>query len=306
MNTLLNQYLSQIELGEPLQFGNIVTFPVPTRGDHPPEYLTLTEALQQRLAAITEVSAAGQVPNVKVANQSELYLLLLEGEELLGARQNRTLNTSILLAGKSEMMVPVSCTEAGRWASKSAMFAEANFISPHKLRMIKSSSVAAALKCNHGHTSDQRAVWREVAHLCASTHAKSPTSALHDAILAKAAALERCLAQLKPLADQQGLVAVVNGQVAGLDILSSRRAYAMLHPKFVRGYALEAVLEEKPASTENCRDRVLSFLESSKASSETVHKGIGCGEDHRFQGPGIAGAALVTEGNVIHLNLYRN
>jgi hypothetical protein len=266
----------------------------------------MSEALEQGLAAIAEVGAAGQVPHVSVTNRSELCLLLVDGEELIGARQNRTLNTSILLAGKSETVVPVSCTEAGRWAFKSPAFADAGFIAPHKLRMTKSRSVAAALRRSLGHRSDQHAVWNHIASLCASTHTKSPTSALHDAIQAKAQELERYLAGLKPVPDQKGLLALVNGEVAGLDVVSSGRAYAILHPKFVRSYALEALLDEKPASTEHCRNRVRTFLESSRASSESIHQGIGCGEDHRFQGQGVAGAALVTEGNVIHLNLFRN
>src|SRR5437899_3338299 len=116
MNTLLHNYLSQLDLGEPQQFKNIVILPVFTGVNHPPEYLTLTDALAQKLAAITEVSQAGSVPALKVANGSQLFLLLLDGEELIGARQNRTVNTSILLAGKSETIIPVSCTEAGRWA----------------------------------------------------------------------------------------------------------------------------------------------------------------------------------------------
>src|SRR6266571_4363382 len=176
---ILNDYLSRIELGEPQQFKNLVILPVFTGGNHPPEYLTLTEALAQKLAAITEVSQVGQVPAVKVANGSELFLLLVDGEELIGARQNRTVNASILLAGKSETIIPVSCTEAGRWSYKTMAFAEAGYVSPYKLRKTKSSSVAASLMRKLGHKSDQQAVWGAVNELCASAHAPSPTSALH-------------------------------------------------------------------------------------------------------------------------------
>jgi len=306
MNTLLTDYLSRIALREPKQFKNIVVIPVFDGTYDKPDYLTLTEALQQQLATITEVGTNGQVPNVKVTNRSELRLLLVDGEELIGAKQNRTLNASILLAGKSETVVPVSCTEAGRWAYKTAAFADAGYVSPYKLRKIKSSSVAASLKAAMGHKSNQHAVWDEVLHCCLASHVQSPTSAMNDTLSAKAAELEEYLQVLKPLPNQKGLVVLVNGEVAGADVVSSARAYQVLHPKFIRSYVLEALLEKKPSSAESAREKVATFFETSKTTTEHVHHVVGCGEDHRFEGQNISGAALVLDGNVVHLNLYRN
>ena len=306
MNTLLNDYLSRVELGEPQQFRNLVVVPTFTASSGPSNYLTLAEALQQQLASITEIHTAGAVPQVKVANLAEALLLLVDGEELIGARQNRMLNTSMLVAAKSELFVPVSCTEAGRWAYKSPAFAHAGFVSPHKLRKTKSDSVAASLLRNLGHKSDQHAVWQAVDGLCADSGTRSPTSAMFDAMAAKAKELGSYLNGLKPLPDQKGLVVLVNGIVVGMDAVSSARAYQLLHPRFVRSYAMDALLEEKPAVTGLPREKVQAFFEASKASAETVHQAVGCGEDHRFHGQGVAGAALVAEGNVVHLSLYRN
>jgi hypothetical protein len=59
----------------------------------------------------TEVSAGGHVPELKVVNKGETPVLLLDGEELAGARPNRALNTTILVRGHSETIIPVTCTE---------------------------------------------------------------------------------------------------------------------------------------------------------------------------------------------------
>jgi len=145
-----------------------------------------------------------------------------------------------------------------------------------------------------------------VAQYCLSSNVQSPTSAMHDTLAARVKELEEYLQNLKPLPNQKGLVVLVNGQALGADVVSSARAYQVLHAKFVRSYALEALLERKPEVTENAREKVAAFFEASKASTEHVHRVVGCGEDHRFEGQNVAGAALVADGNVVHLNLYRN
>jgi len=58
-------------------------------------YLTLKEALEKRLLVIKEVSAQASVPELKVINNADLPVLLLDGEELAGAKQNRVLNTTM-------------------------------------------------------------------------------------------------------------------------------------------------------------------------------------------------------------------
>jgi len=56
------------------------------------------------------------VPELKVISQSDRPILLLDGEELVGAKQNRVLNTTILLREKAETNIQVSCVEQGRWS----------------------------------------------------------------------------------------------------------------------------------------------------------------------------------------------
>jgi hypothetical protein len=44
------------------------------------------------------VSEGGSVPNLRVINKTPHHVLLFDGEELKGAKQNRILNTTILIA----------------------------------------------------------------------------------------------------------------------------------------------------------------------------------------------------------------
>lgn len=295
MTTLLKDYLARLQLGETQTLRNIVTIPIFTPADPTPDYLTLSEALRHQLATINEVNQAGQVPNIRITNLSEQPLLLVDGEELIGARQNRVLNTSILIAGKSESIVPVSCTEAGRWFYKSPAFYDAGFVSPHKLRKVKSDSVSEALRRSQGHKSDQHAVWQTIHGLHLAMGVKSPTSAMEDLFESKSKALDEYVQNLKPAPNQTGLVVMVNGEPTGCDVVSSARAYRVLHPKLIKSYALDALLENKPSSGDSWQNKVAAFFEACKASDETVYRGIGSGEDHQFEGSGTAGAALVVE-----------
>ena len=59
-----------------------------------PEYLTMTEALADDLLEVTEIDHGGNVPNLRVRNLCDKQVLLLDGEELMGAKQNRVLNTT--------------------------------------------------------------------------------------------------------------------------------------------------------------------------------------------------------------------
>src|SRR5207302_5409502 len=86
------------------------------------KYLTFDEGLQLGLVEVTEVSDAGRVPTLKVANKGEVLLFLMSGEQLEGGKQNRVLNVSIMVDARSEVAIPVSCVEAGRWHYQSMMF----------------------------------------------------------------------------------------------------------------------------------------------------------------------------------------
>ena len=114
--------LSRIQIGAESTFGNMTIFPLLNGDSGSADYLTLDEALGRGLVQITEVSAQGSVPELKLKNESNEPVLLLDGEELIGAKQNRVLNLTILAPPKRTIIIPVSCVEAGRWSSRSAKF----------------------------------------------------------------------------------------------------------------------------------------------------------------------------------------
>ena len=63
---------------------------------------------------VTEVSQGGSVPDLRLINKSANKLLAVDGEELIGAKQNRIVNATFLIAANTEIIIPVSGVEQGR------------------------------------------------------------------------------------------------------------------------------------------------------------------------------------------------
>src|SRR5213593_1707983 len=105
---------SPIQLGDAVEHRGIVIVPLFPRTDPRADYLTLDEAIPLGFH-VTELDAAGSVPELLAKNPLDENVLLYDGEELLGAKQNRILNVSVLVAAQSETRIPVSCVEEGRW-----------------------------------------------------------------------------------------------------------------------------------------------------------------------------------------------
>jgi len=86
--------------GPPSDLGNIIS---------------LKEAVNQQLLDVSEVTPEGSVNALKVINKSEKFIIAFRGDILVGGKQNRTIFTTVIIAPKSENVIPVSCVEAGRW-----------------------------------------------------------------------------------------------------------------------------------------------------------------------------------------------
>jgi len=156
MESAIKSRLQSVQFGEVKRYKGIAIVPLISPADGAFKYNTLSEAFTASSLTISEVSAAGSVPELMVVNRSDTPVLLVDGEELAGAKQNRVLNTSILIKEKSETKIPVSCTEQGRWAYSSNFFSESGHIMAHKSRSKKSRSVLCSLESS-GFTAPTRA-----------------------------------------------------------------------------------------------------------------------------------------------------
>ena len=123
MERIVQSYVEQLQIGEEQSFKNLTVYPLFSSQQAYFAYLTLDEALIRGLVEIGEIDSQGSVPELRLTNNSDLMILILDGEELVGAKQNRIVNTTMLIPPqKMTTVIPVSCVEQGRWTYKTKSF----------------------------------------------------------------------------------------------------------------------------------------------------------------------------------------
>src|SRR5262245_18088500 len=116
------QAMTDIHIGTQQSFRNMTVYPLIGNDNRSAQYLLLDEALERGLAEVTEVNQSGSVPTLAFENKSPGPILLVVGDELRGAKQNRVLNLTLFISPRTKIDIPVSCVEQGRWAYNSARF----------------------------------------------------------------------------------------------------------------------------------------------------------------------------------------
>jgi hypothetical protein len=331
-------YLLGMELGVRQNFENMSVFPLRFPGNGGPEYITLKEAIERGVFVVKEVSVGGSVPELMVENKGDVAVLLLDGEEVAGAKQNRIFNTTILVGPKSATKIPVSCTEHGRWSYVSDEFYASGHHMGPVLRQVNMRSVNIALNTSGQFRGNQAAVWDGVAQMAEKAGVRSRTGAMRDVFEAKRNVLDDYLKRFKLEAGQKGALVFIGGEVAGLDFVSREKAFGVLHAKLLKSYAIEAMLigeragaaaapkwekkgeretEEKGAAGKPARKGVKArvrkpgaaaareFLGRAAECGETRYESIGLGTSLRYEGRGVIGSALALKDQVIHMAFFK-
>ena len=309
MPSTIKTFLTGITIGEPTTFENMTIHPLAPLGDDPsgdapaPDvvYVTLGEAMQSGTVTVEELDGGGSVPEVKVTNTGDAPVVLVDGEEIVGAKQNRVVNTTLVAASKTEIVIPVSCIEAGRWHTRSHTFGHAGRIVPHDLRTRKTRSVGRALRDGRGYRSDQGEVWRNVDEVHETLGTASPTRSLSDAMERSAPRLDEYVAAFPQARGQTGCAVAVGGRAAGVELLADEQLYARLHRQILTSHAMRAMMSRRRGDATPATSSVEKLVARAAASKWTRYDAPGVGTQLRAQNKDLVGTAVVHEGRVVHL-----
>jgi hypothetical protein len=296
--------VASLELGPPVT-GELLTLhpllaPLPAEAT----YDLARDAFGRETLEVTEVSEGGSVPTLTVINHGERPVLLLDGEELIGAKQNRVLNVTVLVPAHQTIAVPVSCVEAGRWHYRSRAFRDADWLMNREGRARKMRRVRDTLK--HGsRAGDQADVWDHVAAKASRLDAASPTGA-QEAIFARHhARLEEELTRFRAGPRQVGVVVVCGARIAGIELLDAPETFARVLAKLVLSHAVDALDTLQPRRGHGNAD-VREFVRAVGELHAEWYPAVGLGREARLRGPGLTGAALVAEDRLVHLSVLED
>lgn len=255
--------------------------------------------------SVREVSDAGVVARVLVENSAPVPLLLLDGEELVGAKQNRVVNASTLVGPHSSLEVPVSCCERGRWRPMTEEFQSMGRSMPFSMKFTKHRRVSRSLQRRRGFDADQAATWRDVNSYLSRRGVCSSTDALSDAFEAdreSLGALRREFLADGPASAQVGLAFALRGHLLGLELFGSPALYAQAHERLLHAFFAEALgVVGAPEQTAACP---LDLARAVLIASGESRPSTGLGIDTRFEHEGGSGFLLTLDDRPVHAAVF--
>jgi hypothetical protein len=292
----------QLTLGEPDVSGPLAVFPV--FGPEPRlEYVALAEA-RERGFSVKELQMSASVNDLLVENPTDASVLLYEGEEVLGAQQNRTFDVTVLVAPGSKLRIPVSCVQRGRWDHRRHHedFAASPQTAYPELRRAKNRQARESLAAGYEARASQAAVWEEIDAKSARLGAHSDTAAMHDVYESRRGRLDEMNQAIRLRDNQVGSLVAIGGRFAVLDYTSRPEVFGALHRPLVQGYALDALeaTEAEPPSIEDAR----GFISLVAGAECSQHPAISLGYDLRFAADGVAGSGLVSDAELVQVTAF--
>ena len=283
-------------LGEPQVAGPLAVFPV----FGPPallDYRAFVQAVE--LGALAkELESGASVGRLLVQNPTDLPLLIYEGEEVLGAQQNRLFDSSVLVPAGERLELEVSCVEQGRWdhrRHREAMRPSPQAADP-SLRRRKRQAIEQRGRA------DQGEVWASVAGRLADHRVDSASAAMSDLYEGRRGdlgELQRCACTTSRARSARSPRRPACR--SALDLVSRAEVFAALLGPLAQGYALDALgAPEAVARTAPAVEFLHSALGAVRVERPTP--GMGCAFSVRDSV--LVGAGLEHKGELVQLSAF--
>ena len=305
MDTVIKNYLEQMKVGRKQSHKNLALYPLLSTYSVGLEYLLLDEALRENLIEIVEKDDGGSVPELRVMNKSNKMILILDGEELVGAKQNRIVNTTILVNGNATIVIPVSCVEHGRWSYDSPRFQSKERMMSSNLRAMKSEQVNYSVRDSGEFRSDQSAIWDGIAEKANRMSAPSPTGAMAAIYDKERPTIEEYVKPFHLIDSQIGAIFMINGKVVGMDAFGKPGTFSKVFKKLFESYALDAIDWYAPDKEYKAlKSEVTKFRKAALAAGAEGHPSVGMGTDFRLESGKVTGFALTLDDKVLHISVF--
>jgi len=305
MEKTIGDFLEQLKVGRKQTHKNLALYPLLSTYAVGLDYLLLDEALSDNLIEVVEVSEGGSVPELKVVNKAARMILILDGEELVGAKQNRIVNTTILVDRKTTLVIPVSCVEHGRWSYNTSKFHSQNRMMSSNLRAMKSEQVSHSIRAVGEFRSDQGAIWDGIAEKAARRGAHSPSGAMAAIYDKERPSIDEYIKDFHQIDSQVGAIFMINGKVAGMDAFGRPDTFSKVFKKLLESYSLDAIdWYEEGKEYKALKSEVTKFRKAADAAGSEGTPGVGLGMDFRIESRQVTGFGLVLNDQILHMSIF--
>ena len=211
-------HVPEMRIGEPITHEGVTVRPIFIDEIGDIDYVLGSDAIARKTVSVTEVDQSGRVGTLRVTNDGDVRVLFLEGMVLAGAKQNRVLNTSLLVPARASIEVPVSCVERGRWSHSRPDFTVEPFFASPKVREAVKRTVSQNLASGRGYGADQGEIWKCVESEQAELHVSSPTHSVSDSFRGYEGDVDRVVTRLDYVEGACGLLVQVRGGPAAMEL----------------------------------------------------------------------------------------
>lgn len=309
--TVIAQTLETTKFGQLQVSGRMTMIPIERTGvDGKSDYQISDVAFDDGTLSISEVDESGIVGQLLARNDAIKPVLLLDGIALIGAKQNRILNTTVMVPPTCTVKLPVSCVEQGRWSysgrsfrqSKDALFAKAR---SRKAEFMAHRKMAASAHATQDElfAADQGAVWRDVGLALGKSQAISASSNMEAAYAVEDDRLQSFEKDFSTSDNQVGAVFCIDGVPVGLEFVETPELFATTFGRLIRSCGL-TTLQQDQVRTKTSVSSLDQFTEKLAEAQMVSAPSVGIGDDINVVSNEISATGLVVDGRVVHLAAF--
>lgn len=242
-------FYSQLSVGKPEIHGNLAVYPIylPKGGEKIGDILTMSEAIESGQFKITELSEGASVNLLEVNNDTGKNVILLAGEIIRGAKQDRIISYDMVVPPGGKYYVDVFCVEAGRWTEVSAEFSYKEEIAPSIIRYSAQKKM------------DQSAVWSDVSLVNEGVGVYTASDTLtasysDEEFLEQVEEYKKAFEDLVDDKEVVGVIVVSEGSIQAGDIFANHDLFKKVWTRLLTSYSMDGVLSsglgEVPSASE--------------------------------------------------------
>lgn len=286
--------MPMMHVGSGYAFGNLTWFPVWT--DEPIKRRKYSTTKSKKF--LVSEAAKAVVASLKVQNEADLDLLLIEGSVLEGGWQHRALIQTVIVPGKSSSEIPVVCVEQNRWGG-AAEQAAGTKVAPAAVRV----AMKGLVRDNHGNVAqgapDQDRVWSSVASYQSRHNAQASTASLVD-VEDQVKRNLSVMPKITALPGQRGVVVAILGQPIAFELFDHPDTLEERLQGMLESYLLDAADRPyKKTSGQAARDFVIMVsklkLDAEPQERNTVRL-------HSRNSRYVLAEALQHQGSLVHVS----